>query len=476
MKRLLILMLVLLLTAGALAETASTPVDEAVAEIEVALSGPAMAAEDDENPEEAPSETPTETEAPTEPEDAGPTVLSVTKSVTKTVQLGTAYRIEVPDKKVKSYKSSATKIVKVNKEGLLTLKKAGKAKITITLSNKKTLKLTLKVVDPKVPTGIVIAEGKKSTLIMGETLQLNAIIEPPTADPAVRWKSSAKSVAKVDAEGVVTPVKSGTATITATTSNGLKATYTVTVRKVATAPFMISHAMGGIGGTNYSNCLEAFNENYAEGHRVFEVDIELTSDGRMVLWHDWKRAFCSRYKAGVQPSFAQFMGSKIYDRYTPMSIENLLMIMHDHPDIRVITDSKYAATADVKKQFKALVKTAAKLGVEEVLDQFIVEIYNQSMYRTIESIHHFNDYVFTLYKLYKKAPSKDQLKTVARFCAENDVFMIAMYARWWKPAYMDVLDAYDIDAGLYTTNSASEALTFFDQGVTALFTDFLPPV
>ena len=199
MKRLLILMLVLLLTAGALAETASKPIDEAVAEIEVALSGPAMAAEGDENPEEAPSETPTETEAPTEPEDAGPTVLSITKSVTKTVQLGTAYRIEVPDKKVKSYKSSAAKIVKVNKEGLLTLKKAGKAKITITLSSKKTLKLTLKVVDPKVPTGIVIAEGKKSTLIMGETLQLNAIIEPPTADPTVKWKSSAKSVAKVDA-------------------------------------------------------------------------------------------------------------------------------------------------------------------------------------------------------------------------------------------------------------------------------------
>ena len=33
MKRLLILMLVLLLTAGALAETASKPIDEAVAEI-----------------------------------------------------------------------------------------------------------------------------------------------------------------------------------------------------------------------------------------------------------------------------------------------------------------------------------------------------------------------------------------------------------------------------------------------------------
>ena len=300
MKRILILLLVLLLTAGALAETVSTPVDETVAEVEAALSGPAMAAEGDEAPEEeTPDALPSEEALTLEEETASPTVLSVTRSVTKTVQLGTEYRIEVPDRKVKSYKSSATKVVKVDKEGLLTLKKAGKAKITITLSNKKTLKLTLRVVDPKVPTGIVIAEGRKATLIMGETLRLNAIVEPATADPTVKWKSGAKSVALVDAEGVVTPVRSGTATITAATSNGLKATFAVTVRKVATAPFMISHAMGGIGGTNYSNCLEAFNENYAEGHRVFEVDIELTSDGRMVLWHDWKRAFCSKYKAGT---------------------------------------------------------------------------------------------------------------------------------------------------------------------------------
>ena len=470
MKRIFALLLALLLTASASAETFSAPVEVEIAEVEYSLSAPAMGAED------APEIAAEAIELPALDAAEAPTQLTVTKKATKTVYLGTQYQIEVPGKTVKSFKSSKTSVATVSKAGLVKLKKAGKATITITLSTKKAIALTLKVVDPTIPTKVTIAEGKKATVLLGAPLQLSAIVEPATADQTIKWTSSAKSVAKVDAGGVVTPVKSGTATITATTANKLKATFTVVVKRPRTQIFMISHAMGGIDGTNYSNCLEAFAENYAEGHRIFEVDIELTSDGRMVLWHDWKRAFCAQYKAGIQPTFAQFMGSKIYDRYTPMSIESLLMLMHDYPDIRVITDTKYDTTSVVKKQFKALVSAARSLGVEEVLDRFVVEIYNQSMYKTIEAIYDFDDYIFTLYKLYKKAPTKSQLKTVAKFCADNGVEMVAMYAKWWKASYMDVLDEYDVDVGLYTTNSAQEAADYFSQGVTALFTDFLPPV
>ena len=68
-------------------------------------------------------------------------------------------------------------------------------------------------------------------LTEGESTTLKAIITPENAtDKSVTWSSSESSVASVDATGLVTALKAGTATITATTSNGLTVTCTVTVK------------------------------------------------------------------------------------------------------------------------------------------------------------------------------------------------------------------------------------------------------
>ena len=57
-------------------------------------------------------------------------------------------------------------------------------------------------------------------------------------DKSVKWKSSKSSVVKVDANGKVTAKKAGTATITATTKNGLKATCKITVTDPATKVYL----------------------------------------------------------------------------------------------------------------------------------------------------------------------------------------------------------------------------------------------
>lgn len=482
MKRALALLLACLMTLGfAVAETDDAArlqiaqADAEFAEESVAEAGALLFSNDEteDGGEEAPGETLDEEDPP---EEVPPTEIALKKSATRTVWLGTAYRFTVSGKAVKSYKSSVRKIATVDGTGLIALKKAGKVKITATLKGGKTVILTLKVLDPAVPTGVAIAEGKKGTLIIGDTLSLSAAVSPETAEQAVKWTSSDKAVANVDETGLVTPLRSGKATITATTVNKLKATFALTVRRPETEPFMISHACGGVGGYSYSNCLEGFVENYAEGHRIFEVDIEYTSDGKMVLCHDWKRQMYPGHRAGTRPTYAQFMGAKIFGKYTPLDIEGLLRLMDQYPDATVITDSKYDDTATVKKQFTTLVKTARELGLENTLDRFVVELYNKKMLKTVKNVYPFRAYMLTLYKLYKKAPSKSQLKDVAAFCRDNGITMLAMYTKWWKSSYMSILDDYDVDGALYTTNSASDARKYLKQGITALFTDFLPPL
>lgn len=43
----------------------------------------------------------------------------------------------------------------------------------------------------------------------------------------------------------------------------------------------------GVDGKAYTNSLEALQSNLAAGHRIFEVDLAITSDGKVVCLHDW---------------------------------------------------------------------------------------------------------------------------------------------------------------------------------------------
>ncbi|SMD37960.1 Por secretion system C-terminal sorting domain-containing protein [Reichenbachiella faecimaris] len=69
-------------------------------------------------------------------------------------------------------------------------------------------------------TGVSVSPGN-STIDLGTTLQLSASVSPSNANnQAVIWSSSSTAIATVDANGLVTGVGAGTASITATTLDG----------------------------------------------------------------------------------------------------------------------------------------------------------------------------------------------------------------------------------------------------------------
>ena len=128
---------------------------------------------------------------------------------------------------VSGYKTNKAKVATVTATGLVTAIAEGKAKITVTCTNKKKATLTVKVVDPYKAKGVSIAQGKKATLSMGQTLQLVAQLNPITARTTLTWTSNKPKVATVSATGLVTPVSEGKAKITVRTANKKKATITI---------------------------------------------------------------------------------------------------------------------------------------------------------------------------------------------------------------------------------------------------------
>ena len=118
------------------------------------------------------------------------------------------------------FKSSNTKVAAVNSKGVITGKKAGTTKITVTVGKYKKV-LTVKVKKPSfslVKSSANLKKGKKITIKV-------------KAAPAskVTYKSSNTKVATVNSKGVVTAKKKGTAKITVK-CNGITKTFKVTVK------------------------------------------------------------------------------------------------------------------------------------------------------------------------------------------------------------------------------------------------------
>ena len=133
-----------------------------------------------------------------------------------------------------SWSSSIPNTVSVN-GGLITALRAGSS--TITASAGGFSARCSVVVNPFVEIDTVSIAGATTSVLVNGTLPLTAVITPAEAtNKNVQWSSSDTAIATVDADGVVTGVSNGTATITVTSVRGNKtADYQVTVTSTAVA-------------------------------------------------------------------------------------------------------------------------------------------------------------------------------------------------------------------------------------------------
>ena len=146
---------------------------------------------------------------------------------TLSIYVGKTSTLKMNNTKAKvTWSTSNKSIATVNANGVVKGVKAGNANITAAVSNKK---YVCKVTVKKAPTPALSAKtlsiyvGKTSTLKMNNT------------KAKVTWSTSNKSIATVNANGVVKGVKAGNANITAAVSNK-KYVCKVTVKKAAPTP------------------------------------------------------------------------------------------------------------------------------------------------------------------------------------------------------------------------------------------------
>ena len=125
------------------------------------------------------------------------------------------------------YKSSNPRIVSVSQSGKMKAKKRGKAVITLTAKNGKTVSVAVTV--KKAPDQIAFSV-KKKTLKKGKAWKLKVKLPAGAASYKITFSSSKKKVVSVKKDGRVKAIKKGNAVITARSYNGKKARIKITVK------------------------------------------------------------------------------------------------------------------------------------------------------------------------------------------------------------------------------------------------------
>ena len=134
--------------------------------------------------------------------------------------------------RVVAWGSSNPAVATVSNEGLVTALTEGTAIITAMTTDGSNLSASCVVTVSSLPVSSITLNKTSATLIENNTTQLIATVLPDNATyKQVSWRSSNSSVATVDNNGLVTAMAPGTASITATTTDGsnLSASCDVTV-------------------------------------------------------------------------------------------------------------------------------------------------------------------------------------------------------------------------------------------------------
>ena len=234
---------------------------------------------------------------------------------------------------------------------------------------------------------------------------------------------------------------------------------------------VFAHALGTVQGRANTNSKDAFLESYQAGQRVFEVDLQLTSDGTLVARHDWEQISYYNLEqtyAGVM-DHETFLSTPICFYYTTLDIQGLMELLIQHPDVYLVTDSKDTDEQSVRAQLRGLAQAVEATGRPELWNRIIVQIYHQEMYTWVKEETPVTNFIFTLYQI--ENPDYYQ---IGAFCQEQGIQVVTMAAERLTKERSDILHSYGCKVYLHTVNRLRQMLES-SWGADGFYSDCVTP-
>jgi glycerophosphoryl diester phosphodiesterase len=224
---------------------------------------------------------------------------------------------------------------------------------------------------------------------------------------------------------------------------------------------LVAHAAGAIEGWPGSNSLEALENAVGLGFGYIELDMLYTSDGEIVLNHNWYHI--SNRIPGVQNGImthAEFMSHRIFGQFTPMDLGLLIDFLTVHPQPRIITDTKateYAALYAIARDFP------------EFMHRFIPQAYSFHDVARIRALG-FEDIILAIYLM--DIDERDPA-AIHQFAVEEGLYAVSMPESFAVPEFVAYLDMDEMRYFVHTIDSAERAAALHDMGFYGVYTGFL---
>ena len=237
-----------------------------------------------------------ETEELSQPLETGVKVTSidiigpVTMAVGASQQLSAYVLPENAENKEVEWESGNVKVATVDSKGIVTPKTDGTVTIYARAKDGSGVRGELEITVGAVKVKSILVNGTEKTMVQGgASQQLTVEIEPFNAtNPSVSWRTSASSVATVDAAGKVTPVGPGYVDIIAIAKDGSNVEGKFTIEVAPKANDMKSVALGKKttvnGKTTWEVSATWLANNYGSG---YEIEWSKADD----FDESWKKVF-----------------------------------------------------------------------------------------------------------------------------------------------------------------------------------------
>lgn len=246
---------------------------------------------------------------------------------------------------------------------------------------------------------------------------------------------------------------------------------------------VMAHAMGGIDGFDYTNSLEAFEFNYDQGTRLFEIDLDTTVEGDICLTHTWEdfRTKLTDIGGDIQKPLTtkEFKEAKIHGKYTPLLFTDVLKIMEEKKDFFLIIDSKMFNAEGTREIYSKMIEEINQVN-PELINRIIPQAYNPEIIDVLQNEYPFEEIIYTLYSIYDKSDGQQIYQTVK----DKNIRVVVMHMdnEWATRVIKDVV-AYAINDGdnrgqfnvyIHTVNDVEKAKSIInDDHFFGVYSDFI---
>lgn len=222
----------------------------------------------------------------------------------------------------------------------------------------------------------------------------------------------------------------------------------------------VIHGGGIIDGYEKSNSLEAIQKSISEGGRIIEIDFNFTRDGELACIHKWMNYYAPDYiEDNVPLSLYQFKKSKIFNKFTPLDIDNLMKILEENDGTYIVTDIK-------DDNILALELISSKYP--QMIDRIIPQAYSKEEVPLIKELG-YNNIILTFYKM----PYDEVMQTsdLINFAKENNLFAFTFSYELANESFISKLKESNILLLTHTISNIEEQEIYRGLGVHGFYTD-----